>query len=277
MRAVQFDEPGDPEVLHVADVPEPHAGPDEVRIAVRAAAVNPIDVKFRSGQLKVDLPYTPGFDASGVTDAGEEVFGHAEGGAYAEYVVLTQWAPKPAQASFAEAAGWVMAAETATRALDVVGVGEGDTVVIAGAAGGVGSAAVQIAVARGARVIGAAREDDHEYLRSLGAEATTYGDGLAERVGERVDAGFDTAGKGAVRELITLTGDPAKVVTIADFGAGELGAHVTSKATAWHALAEVAALFDAGRFRLPVAATYPLEQAAEAHAARGRGKVILVP
>src|SRR3954451_10590705 len=245
MKAVQFSEYGDPDVLRVADVAEPHAGPGQIRIAVRAASVNAIDWKKRSGMLAealpVELPHTPGYDAAGVVDevgdgvegvaVGDEVFGFTadSGGAYAEYAVLDRFAAKPPELSFEEAAGYPVAVETSARVLDLLG--DGESIVVNGAAGGVGTAAVQLARARGMRVIGTAGEGNHEFLRSLGAEPTTYGDGLVERIRalapDGVDLAFDTAGNGAIPDLIELPGAPAKVATIADCGAAELGAKVT--------------------------------------------------
>jgi NADPH:quinone reductase-like Zn-dependent oxidoreductase len=301
MRAVIFTEYGGPEVLQVGDVPEPHAGPGQVRIAVRAAGVNPIDWKARSGAMRefmpLDFPVVDGREASGVVDevgdgavasAGDEVFGFAVGGAAAEYAVLDDFARKPAAVSFEEAGGLPVAVETSVRVFNVLGgLSEGQTIVINGAAGGVGTAAVQLAKARGARVIGTASEGNHDFLRSLGAEPTTYGDGLVERVRalapDGVDLAFDTAGKGGIPALIELTGDPARVATIADFGAGQLGVKVTGGADgrAPGALEEAATLIEAGRFSLPVAETFPFDRAADAHrASEGghvRGKLVLVP
>jgi NADPH:quinone reductase-like Zn-dependent oxidoreductase len=167
------------------------------------------------------------------------------------------------------------------------GLGDGQTIVINGAAGGVGAAAVQLARARGAHVIGTASERNHDFLRSLGAEPTTYGDGLVERVRalapHGIDLAFDTAGKGGVRDLIELTGDPARVATIADFGAAALGVKVTGGGDfrAAEALGEAASLVEEGRLQLTVAQTFPFSQAAEAHrvSADGhvRGKLVLVP
>src|SRR3954452_22288161 len=244
MRAVTFTEYGGPEVLRVADAEEPHAGPGQVRIAVRAAGVNPIDWKARSGMLRevmpVEFPVIDGREAAGVVDevgedvegvsVGEEVFGFSVAGAAAEYAVLDDFARKPARLSWQEAAGLPVAVETSARVFNVLGgLGEGRTIVINGAAGGVGTAAVQLAVARGAKVIGTASERNHEFLRGLGAEPTTYGDGLADRVRALggVDVVFDTAGQG-VEKLIALTGDPRRVVTIAGFAAASLGVIVTS-------------------------------------------------
>jgi NADPH:quinone reductase-like Zn-dependent oxidoreductase len=302
MKAVTFSEYGGPEVLQVADVEEPHAGPGQVRIAVRAAGVNPIDWKARSGMMRevmpLSFPVIDGREAAGVIDevgpdmagarAGEEVFGFAVGGAAAEHAILDDFARKPVGLSWEEAAGLPVAVETSVRVFGVLGgVGEGQTLLINGAAGGVGTAAVQLAVARGARVIGTASEGNHDFLRSLGAEPTTYGEGLVERVRalapDGVDLAFDTAGQGGIEDLITLTGDPARVATIADFGAAALGVKVTGggEGRAVEGLAEAAALVEAGRLRLTVAQTFSFAQAAEAHRlsqdGHVRGKLILVP
>jgi NADPH:quinone reductase-like Zn-dependent oxidoreductase len=295
MRALLYDQFGPPDVLYVGEAPDPHAGPGQIRVAVRAAGVNPWDWKVRSGQQsEVEFPYIPGVDVSGAVDevgegvddvaTGDAVFGTATRAGSAEFAVMAHYTRKPEGMSFEEAAGYPTVCEAAVRSLDLVGVGEGTVVVIEGATGGVGSAAVQFAVARGARVIGTTNEDGFDYVRALGAEPTTYGEGLAERVRaltDRVDAGFDTAGKGGVRALVELTGDPDKVVTTADFSAGDLGVHVTSKTSAWHALEEAAEFFAAGRFSLTVAQTFPLEEAAEAHrlseSGMVRGKLVLVP
>jgi NADPH:quinone reductase-like Zn-dependent oxidoreductase len=167
------------------------------------------------------------------------------------------------------------------------GLGAGQTLLIDGAAGGVGAVAVQMAVARGARVIGTASEGNHDFLRSLGAEPTTYGPGLVERVSalapDGVDLAFDTAGAGGVPDLIALTGDPARVATIADFGAAALGVKVTGggDGRAVEALAEAAELIQAGRLQLPVQQIFTFAEAAEAHRVSQdghvRGKLILVP
>src|SRR3954454_24230682 len=204
MKAVQFDVNGGPEVLHVAEVPEPHAGPSRIRIAVRAAGINPIDFKNRSGMFgpSKTLPVTTALDAAGVVDevgegvegvgVGDEVFGQATGGAAAEFAVLTHWAVKPPAMSFEEAAGLPVAVETAQRAFRTIGIKPGDTVLVNGAAGGVGTAAVQLALASGAgTVIGTASETNHDFLRSLGVVPTTYVEGLVERVRELAPDGVD--------------------------------------------------------------------------------------
>jgi len=288
MKAVQYAERGGPEVLRVVDVEEPHAGPGQVRIAVRAAGVNPADWKIREGFIPGGkLPAGTGLDAAGVVDeVGEGVTGVAVGDAvfgsgsatYAEHAVLTAWAPKPAATSFEEAAGYPAPVETARRILTEVGVRPGQTLVVSGAAGGVGSAVVQLAGARGISVIGTASAGNQDYLRSLGAIATTYGDGFADRVRELapdgVDAALDIAGAGVVEDLIGLTGDPAKVLSIADFSAPEHGAKVSSTAVDRPAaLAEAAELVAKGELRIPVARAFALAEAGAAQRASQEGHV----
>jgi NADPH:quinone reductase-like Zn-dependent oxidoreductase len=299
MRAAVYTQTGDPaEVLSVTEVEEPHAGPGQVRIAVRAAGVNPIDWKIVRGMTgrSPDAPTVPGIDAAGVVDevgegvtgvqVGDAVFGHASGGSAAEYAVLSAWAPKPGVTPFEVAGGLPVAGETAVRVLDLLGLQTGQTVVVDGASGGVGSATVQVAVARGLRVIGTAGETNQDFVRSLGAQPTLHGPGLADRVRELasngVDGGVDTAGKGSVRDLIALTGDPAKVVTIADFGAAELGVQVTSGGGGQAPrLAQIADLLAADRLQMPLAGIYPLDRIGEAYAqsqdGHVRGKLVLVP
>jgi NADPH:quinone reductase-like Zn-dependent oxidoreductase len=161
-------------------------------------------------------------------------------------------------------------------------------VVINGAAGGVGSAAVQVARARGARVIGTASESNHGYLRSLGAEPTTYGQGLEQRVRELapdgVDAALDAAGGGSLPDLVALTGSPDRVVTIADYqGAQDTGVEFSGgmgTGRAVHALGDIGELIEAGEFSLPIAQTFPLDEIAKAHEASEtrhvRGKLVVL-
>ena len=292
MKAVQFAAYGDPEVLQVAEVEEPHADPGQVRIAVRAAGVNALDWKARAGYLKdqmpLPLPAGIGVDAAGVVDevgdgvtgvqVGDAVFGSGSQ-TYAEYAVLTSWAAKPEALTFEEAAGYPVPVETAIRILDQVGVRPGQTLLVSGASGGVGSAVVQIARHRGITVIATASAGNQEYLRSLGAVPTTYGDGLVSRVrelagGGGVDAALDIAGSGVVPELIELTGDPENVLSIADFSATDHGARVsTASVDQASAFAEAARLYAEGALRIPVEKTYPLAEAAQAHAASQKGHV----
>jgi NADPH:quinone reductase-like Zn-dependent oxidoreductase len=268
-------------------------------VAVRAAGVNPIDWKMRSGVRGGDLPQTTGREVAGVVDelgagvsdvaVGDKVFGFAAGGGgAAELALSADFAPIPPSLDFAGAAGLPVAVETAVRTLDLLGVGSGSTVVINGAAGAVGSSAVQIAVARGARVIGTASPVNHDYLRSLGAEPTTYGDGLADRLRELapdgVDAALDAAGGGALPALVELAGSPERVVTVADYaGAEATGVRFSGgmgTARAVHALTDIGELIESGRFTLTVAQTFPLDEIAEAHrlseTGHVRGKLVLL-
>jgi NADPH:quinone reductase-like Zn-dependent oxidoreductase len=262
-----------------------------VRIAVAAAGVNGIDWKIRAGYLRevmpLELPAGTGRDAAGVIDevgegvadvaVGDAVFGSGPD-TFAEKAVLTAWAPIPQGLSVEEAAGYPIPVETSVRILDQVGVQPGQTLVVSGASGGVGSAVVQIARARGITVIGTASAANQEYLRSLGAVATTYGDGLVERVRALapagVDAALDIAGSGVIPELIELTGEPSKVLSIADFSAPEHGAQVSATGSdAAAAYAEAARLFSAGRLSIPVEKTFPLDEAGAAQAASAAGHV----
>jgi NADPH:quinone reductase-like Zn-dependent oxidoreductase len=299
MKAVRFTHFGGPEVLEIADLPDPHPGPGQVRITVRAAGVNASDWKKREGLMNGELPQTLGHEAAGVVDevgagvadvaVGDRVFGFSdEGAAQAELVVLSHYAAIPPSLDFPCAAALPAAIETATRALDQLGVGSGSTLLINGASGSVGSAAVQLAVARGARVIGTASPANHQYLRSLGAEPVAYGEGLVERVRalapDGVDLALDVAGNGVLPELIDLAGGAGHVVTLADFGgAREHGVTFSSgdvAGRALHALHEIGPLVESGRFSLPVVHTFPLAEVAQAHRAgeqgRVRGKLVLL-
>ncbi len=299
MKAVVIDEFGGPGVLHVADreLPEPGAG--QVRVRVRAAGVNGIDATIRSGAAQqmfpTQLPAVLGLEIAGTVDgvgpgvegfaAGDEVLGFADGGGYAEYALATTVAPKPAGLGWAEAAALPVAVETALRVLRLLEVARGDTLLIHGAAGGVGTVAVQLAVARGATVIGTASEANHDHLRGLGATPVLYGEGLVDRVRaaapDGVDAVFDAAGRGAMPDSIELRGGTSRIVTIADPSAFGLGIPFSSEAARDAGdLAEIARQAGDGRLRVTVADTYPLEEAPAAHEAvatgHGRGKVVLL-
>jgi NADPH:quinone reductase-like Zn-dependent oxidoreductase len=291
MRAVQFAQYGDSSALLTVDVEEPHAGPGQVRVAVRAAGVNPVDWKIRSGfmaeQMPLRLPSGIGMDAAGVVDevgegvsdvaVGDHVFGIGFA-TYAEYAVLGSWARTPAALDLLEAGGYPVPVETAIRSLDQLGVIGGQTLLISGASGGVGSAAIQVARARGIEVIGTASEANQDYLRSLGATATPYGAGLAPRVTalapNGVDAALHLAGEGLVPELIELTGEPSRVLSLCDYGAGQYGALVPQRPTdPAAALAQAAALITDGVLRIPVQEAFTLETSAKAHDASQAGHV----
>jgi NADPH:quinone reductase-like Zn-dependent oxidoreductase len=298
MKAARFSRFGGPEVLEIVDLPDPHAGPGQVRIAVRAAGVNASDWKKRQGLMDEELPQTMGYEAAGIVDEvgegsadvaiGDRVFGFSpDGAAQAELAVLSYYAPIPPSLDFPGAAALPVAVETATRSLDQLDVASGSTLLINGASGIIGSAAVQLAVGRGARVIGTARPANHDYLRSLGAEPVAYGDGLVARVDALapagVDVALDVAGSGVLPELIELAGGPEHVVTIADFaGAQEHGVRFSRGDTgrAVHALSDIGESIESGRFSLPVGQTFPIAEIAEAHrvgeAGHGHGKLVLL-
>lgn len=298
MRAVQYAAYGGPEVLRVGDAEEPHAGQGQIRIRVLAAGVNPFDSKRRRGLLSkgqpLAAPVIPGVEAAGIVDevgegvggtaVGDPVFGFTVGGATAEYAVLNLWAPQPRSLSYVQAAALPVVAETATRALRVVGVEAGHTVLIHGASGGVGQAAVQLAQELGARVIATASERNHDLLVQLRATPTTYGEGLVERVAALaaggVDRVFDVAGS-QLEDLITIAGTPEHVISIANDAAADHGVRVSGGRNRAHdALAQVSDLADQGRFSLRVVRTFDLADAAEAHrlAESGtvNGKIVIV-
>jgi NADPH:quinone reductase-like Zn-dependent oxidoreductase len=287
-------------VLSWGAAPEPHPGPGQIRIAVRAASVNPIDWKILTGALSGGQPLSDpgylGYDAAGVVDevgvgvtgvsVGDEVFGPGQN-TQAEYAVLGSWAPKPSSVDWAAAAASGVAGETAERGLRLLGVKAGDTIFIDGGAGGVGAVAVQMAVARGAQVIASSSEANHDYLRELGAIPVLYGEGVADRVrdaaGGRVAAVFDVAGKTPVQELTSLVSEPSEVLSIANFAAGQAGARVSGgdeDSRPMQALAEVAELLAQNKLVINVQ-TFPFERAAEAYrisqGGHVRGKLVLVP
>lgn len=291
MKAVRFFEYGGPEMLRVVDVDTPQAGPGTVRIAVRAAGVNGIDWKLRSGEMRelmpLELPSGTGLDASGIVDqigagvetveVGDRVFGTGSA-TLAEYAVLTHWVTMPDGLSFAEAAGYGVSVETAIRILNRVEMQPGQTLLVSGASGGVGSAVVQFARARKIEVIGTASVANHGYLKRIGAVPTVYGPGLVQRVRNLapggVHAALDISGAGVIPDLITITGNPSKVVSIADFSAPQYGAEVSVEPqNRTEAFDEAARMFVAGSFTLPVADRYPLVDAASAHRASATGHV----
>ncbi|MGW1345780.1 NADP-dependent oxidoreductase [Kribbella sp. NPDC002412] len=303
MQAVVFEEFGGPGVLRTQDVAEPHAGPGEVRVRVRAAGVNPIDFKIRRGWTRgfidVTFPATPGLEVAGVVDqagegasfaVGDEVVGWAKTGAYAEYAIVGNVVLKPAGVSWEQAVGLPVAGETAQRVLDELKVKSGETLLLHGAAGAVGSIAVQLAKAAGVTVIGTASPANHPYLRELGAIPVAYGEGLLDRVREAapqgVDAVFDAAGQGGLEESIELRGGTDRIVTIAAMNAGELGVAASMAASAKPE--EIAAALSKqlraaadGNLRVRVAETFPLTDAPKAQelseSGHAQGKVVVLP
>jgi NADPH:quinone reductase-like Zn-dependent oxidoreductase len=300
MRALQFTAYGGPEVLEWADAPEPHPGRGQIRIAVRAASVNPIDWKTFAGAMSGGQPMVGtgylGYDAAGVVDevgegvtgvsVGDDVFGQGRN-TQAEYAVLGSWAAKPPSVDWAVAAAAGVAGETAERGLRLLDVKAGDTVFVDGGAGGVGAVAVQMAVARGARVIASASEANLDYLREIAATPVRYGEGMVDRVrdaaGGRVDAVFDVVGKTPIDDFISLAPEPYRVVSIANFAAARAGARVTGGGADSHpmqALALAAELLADNKLTIKVQ-TFPFDRAADAYRiSQGghlRGKLVLIP
>lgn len=298
MKAIQFDQFGGTAELHLVDTEVPQPGPRQVRVQVRAAGVNALDGKVRSGAMgaafPTPLPAIPGYELAGIVDAvgddvhdvtlGDHVVGWSDTGAYAHYALAGTVAIKPADLSWEHAVALPIAGATAERVLDLLDVAQGEVVLMHGAAGAVGTVAIQLATARGARVIATAGSANQSYLTSLGATATVYGDGLVERVRALapggVDAVFDLAGKGALEDSITLRNGTDRIVTIADFRANQLGITFASGPTQRSSarLAQLARDAAAGTLVTTVT-TYPLEQAAAAQdasdAGHGRGKLVL--
>jgi NADPH:quinone reductase-like Zn-dependent oxidoreductase len=306
VKAIVMNEYGGPDVLKLTDdAPEPKVGPDFVLVRVKAAGVNPVDWKIREGKLdglfQTDFPVIPGWDLAGVVERagaavsefcpGDEVIGyvredHVGRGTYAELVAapVRTLGRKPGRLSWAEAAALPLAGLTAYQALTkALGVNEDDTVLIHAASGGVGSFAVQIAVAKGAQVIGTASPNNHDYLRKLGAEPIAYGDGLVDRVRRispgGVSAALDLIGGEALEVtpgLLTPTGRWASIVDPSVTERGGRYVFVRPDATDLSALAS---LVDDGRLTVPLAATFPLAEAGEAQrvSASGhtRGKIVV--
>jgi NADPH:quinone reductase-like Zn-dependent oxidoreductase len=300
MWALQFTEYGEPEVITLGEAPEPHAGPGQIRIAVRAASVNAIDWKVRSGLYAQGKPLEGtgylGFDAAGVVDevgegvtdvaVGDDVFGQGSN-TQAEFAVLDSWARKPPSVDWAVAAAAGVVSETSERVLRLLGVTDGTTLFIDGGAGGVGSAATQFAKARGAMVIASASEANQDYLREIGAIPVVYGEGMVERVQAlqigKVDAVLDAVGKTPIDDLISLTTEPSQVLSIANFGAAASGARVSGggpESQPMKALAEAAELLEQSKLVIKIQ-TFPFDRAAEAHQisqdGHARGKLVLVP
>jgi NADPH:quinone reductase-like Zn-dependent oxidoreductase len=300
MFALQFTEYGGPEVIRLGEAPEPHAGAGQIRIVVRAASVNPADWKYRSGMYAQGKPLEGtgylGYDAAGVVDEvgegvtgiaiGDDVFGRGTS-TQAEYAILDAWAHKPASVDWAVAAGAGVVAETAERVLRLLGVTSGSTLFIDGGAGGVGSAAAQIAKARGATVIASASEARQDYLREIGAIPVVYGEGMVDRVRaldiDKIDAVLDAVGKTPIEDLISLAPEPSQVVSIANYSAAAAGARVTggsSDSQPMKALAEAAELLEQSKLVIKIQ-TFPFERAAEAYQisqdGHARAKLVLVP
>ncbi|NCT92546.1 NADP-dependent oxidoreductase [Cellulomonas sp. APG4] len=298
---------GGPDVLRVVEHDPGLPGPGEALVEMRAAGVNPADWKTYSGAWGDDearLPLRLGFELAGtVLEAGEgvdrawvgqEVVAHPVSGAYADRVLVraSRLVPRPAALDVTEAGALLLAGTTALHALDAAGVGAGDTVLVHGASGGVGSMVTQLALRRGARVVGTASRAKHDDVVELGATAITYGPGLHGRVEQAAPGGLtaaiDTVGTDeALDTSVALVADRRRVVTIVAAARGTaLGVTVmsgngglTAEQRA-RAREHVASLAAAGHLRVRVGAVYHLADVVQAHrsAMSGtRGRVVLVP
>jgi NADPH:quinone reductase-like Zn-dependent oxidoreductase len=304
VKAVRFAEYGDEDVLSVVTVPTPAPGPGQVLVQVRAAGINPGEAKIRAGLLHTRWPATfpsgQGSDLAGVVAqagpgvtafaAGDEVIGYTDNRAsHAEFALAeaAHLTRKPAGVPWAVAGSLYVAGCTAYAAVRAVSLSGGDIVVIAGAAGGVGSIAVQLAGLAGATVIGLAGPANQDWLAAHGAHPVIYGEGVADRIRQaasRVDAFIDTVGTGYVRRALDLGVNPGRIDTIADFDAvQQYGVKAEGNAAGASAdvLAELAALVAAGKLEVPIAATFPLDSVRDAYRllAQGhtRGKIALIP
>ncbi|PAU87087.1 alcohol dehydrogenase [Kocuria sp. WN036] len=288
---------GGPEVLELTDLPEPKVPPGWVLLKVRSAAINPVDWKIMAGGLdplmEVQFPVVPGWDVSGVVEAvgidvpewapGDEVISYARtdwvhGGTMAEYVALPArlLAPKPASVDWDRAAALPLAGLTAYQVLGRLEVAAGDTVLVHNASGGVGGYAVQLAAARGARVIGTASEANHEYLRGLGAEPVAYGDGLPERVRELapdgVDVVVDLVG-GVVEQTLAVLKDGGRHASVADDAVEAHGGTWMWVRPSAEDLTELGRLVDRGALRIELARSVPLAEGVEAYRLSQEGHV----
>jgi NADPH:quinone reductase-like Zn-dependent oxidoreductase len=302
MKAVRFDKYGGLDVLRVDDVPVPEPARGEVLVNVKAASINPGEAKIREGLFHAIWPATfpsgEGTDFAGIiTKTGSDIRGFSSGdevigftdrrASHAEYVIAEpqDLTDKPANVPWEVAGSLAVAGSTAYAAVRAVSLKPGDTVAVSGAAGGVGSIAVQLATRTGATVIGIAGRSNHDWLTAHGIKPVAYGEGLADRLREaRIDAFIDTYGNGYVKLAIRLGVRPERINTIADFAAAkEYGVKTEGAASAKNpaVLAELAGLVASGKLEVPIAATYRLAdvRAAFEELAKGhiRGKIVLLP
>lgn len=302
-RAVLIEKTGGPEVLRVVEVDEPHAGPGEVRVAVRAAGLNPYDSKVRTGEIPVKLPRGQGNEFAGVVDEvgadvsaldpaapkiGDEVLGWTMSNAQAEFVVVasTKVARKPAALDWAIAGGIGLVANTAWRATSSLSLTSDDTVLITGVAGGVGILSAQFAIQAGATVIGTSRREHHDFLRGIGVIPVAYGPGDIDRLKHAAPGGYtaalDNVGNAGVEQALALGIPASRINSVAardavdKYGIGGVGGGKKSS----EELEGFAIAAAAGALRLPVRATFPLDKVSAAYEllenSHGIGKVVLV-
>jgi NADPH:quinone reductase-like Zn-dependent oxidoreductase len=305
-RAVRFDDYGDVDVLNVVEVERPVPGPGEVLVRVKAAGINPGEASIRKGLMHERWPATfpsgEGSDLAGIVEevgpgvdsfsAGQAVIGWTDQRAsHAELVVVPveHLTRKPGEVSWEAAGALFVAGTTAYAAVRAVGASSGDTVVVSGAAGGVGSLVVQLARLAGAAVIGLAGESNHQWLLEHGAIPVAYGDGVAARIREvsdgHVDAFIDTFGGGYVALAVEELGvAPERIDTIIDWAAAEqygVKTEGTAAAASADVLAELAGLVESGELEVPIAKTFGLDQVRDAYRElerrHTRGKIVLIP
>jgi NADPH:quinone reductase-like Zn-dependent oxidoreductase len=305
MKAVRFDEYGGADVLRVAEVPRPEPGPGQVLVQVKAAGINPGEAKIRDGSLHARFPATfpsgQGSDLAGIVaqtgpgvtgvSIGDEVIGFTDDRAsQAEFVLAEQQnlTLRPAAVPWEVAGSLFVAGSTAYAAVRAVGASSGDTVIVAGATGGVGSIAVQLTRLAGATVVGLASEAGHDWLTGHGVIPVSYGEGAADRIreaaGGKIDAFIDAFGAGYVQLALELGVRPERIDTIANFSAVEqygVKAEGSAAGASASVVAELAAMIAAGQLEIPVAATFPLSQVQDAYRrlAEGHviGKIVLLP
>ena len=302
MKAVRFDEYGDVDVLKVADVPTPEPGDGQVLVQVKAAGINPGEAKIRFGELHAMWPATfpsgEGSDLAGVVTGtgpgvtrfavGDEVIGWTDNRAsQAEYVVVEEQnlTARPAGVPWEVAGSLYVAGATAYAAVRAVALTEGDTVVVSGAAGGVGAIAVQLARLAGATVIGLAGAANHDWLTGHGVIPVAYGDGVADRIRQaagKVDAFIDTFGEDYVELALELGVEPSRIDSIVRFDAVEkygIKAEGSAAGSSASVLAELASLIAAGKLEVPIAGAFPVSGVQDAYRqlASGhiRGKIVL--
>jgi NADPH:quinone reductase-like Zn-dependent oxidoreductase len=298
-----YQQYGDPEILELSELPMPKVAPGEVLIRVRSAAVNPVDWKLMAGYLdgvmQAFFPAVPGWDVAGVVETvgfdtpefqpGEEVISYARkdfvhDGTFAELISVParSVARKPAAADWDQAAGLPLAGLTAYQLLTRLHTEQGDVVLIHAAAGGVGALGAQIALAKGARVIGTASEGNHEFLRSLGVEPVAYGEGLVERVRALAPDGVDVVADfvgDVLQSTLEVLAHGARHGSIADASVVDAGGIYMWVRPDGADLQVLAELVDAGKLTVPIARSFPLEQAADAlrlnQTGHARGKIAI--
>jgi NADPH:quinone reductase-like Zn-dependent oxidoreductase len=304
-RAVRFDKYGDLNVLQVVEVDRPIPGTGKVLVRVKAAGINPGEASIRKGLFADRWPSTfpsgQGSDLAGVVEEigpdvtkvtrGDEVIGFSnDRSSQAEFALVdaSNLVPRPANVSWEQAGGLFVAGTTAFAAVRSVALKPGDTVVVSGAAGGVGSIAVQLARNAGAKVIGLAGEANHKWLTDHGVIPVAYGDGVEERIraasGGKVDAFVDTFGDGYVELALKLGVPKERIDTIIDFAAAAKHGVKTEgnhQAASADVLTQLAGQMAAGRLEIPIAKVYPLAEVRDAYREleqrHTRGKIVLEP